>query len=165
MLEEDGDFIGKVMKKKGTLSSRNSNRGRIEIIGDILAVCLERTTRRTHIMYKGNLSYVMLRDYTNELVRKGLVEEEDSGSYITTEKGRAYLTYYERLKEILAENESSLDEIDSSNQVISSGNRLLSLGVSKRFLEKTRISNEQERDLVKGILYLRERVKELTDGN
>src|SRR5438105_69967 len=108
MLEQDRDFIDNVMKKKGTMPSRNSNRGRTEIIGDILAVCLERTTRRTHIMYKGNLSYVMLRDYTNELVRKGLIEEEDSGSYITTEKGRAFLTYYERIKEILAENELGL---------------------------------------------------------
>ncbi len=116
-------------------------------------------------MYKGNLSYIMLKEYTKELVRKGLVEEEDAGSFITTEKGRAFLAYYEHIKEMLAENESSLDEVESCAKVIPACGKLLSLGVSKKFLQQIKISDEQERDLVKGILYLRERVKDLADGN
>jgi Predicted transcriptional regulator len=31
-----------------------SNRGKIEIIGDILGVCLAGDAKRTHIMYRGN---------------------------------------------------------------------------------------------------------------
>ena len=71
---------------------------------------MDGVTRRTHIMYRGNLSYLMLREYTEELIRKSLIEEKNSGSFITTEKGRAFLKHYERIREMLAENESNLDE-------------------------------------------------------
>jgi hypothetical protein len=37
--------------------------------------------------------------------------------------------------------------------------------LSKKFLQKIKISDEQERDLVKGILYLREKAKDISDGN
>lgn len=73
---------------KGKLRSRQANRGRIEIIGDILAVCLEGKAIRTHIMYMGNLSYLVLKEYTKELMEKGLLEEVHGSSYRTTEKGR-----------------------------------------------------------------------------
>jgi len=162
MREQDPFFPNKLKHKKPR--SRNANRGRIEIIGDILEVCLDGVTRRTHIMYRGNLSYLMLREYTEELIRKSLIEEKNSGSFITTEKGRAFLKYYERIREMLAENESNLDEVVFT-QVIPTGSKLLSLGLSKKFLQKIKISDEQERDLVKGILYLREKAKDISDGN
>ena len=163
MREQDPFFPNK-LKHKEKPRSRNANRGRIEIIGDILEVCLDGVTRRTHIMYRGNLSYLMLREYTEELIRKSLIEEKNSGSFITTEKGRAFLKHYERIREMLAENESNLDE-EVFAQVIPTGNKLLSLGLSKKFLQKIKISDEQERDLVKGILYLREKAKDISDGN
>ena len=163
MREQDPFFPNK-LKHKEKPRSRNANRGRIEIIGDILEVCLDGVTRRTHIMYRGNLSYLMLREYTEELIRKSLIEEKNSGSFITTEKGRAFLKHYERIREMLAENESDLDGAVFT-QVIPTGSKLLSLGLSKKFLQKIKISDEQERDLVKGILYLREKAKDISDGN
>jgi len=163
MREHEPFFSGR-LKQKEKLRSRNVNRGRIEIIGDILEVCLDGVTKRTHIMYKGNLSYSMLRQYTEELIRKGLVEEKNSGSFATTEKGRAFLKYYEGIREMLVENESILDEV-ALTQVIHSGSKLLSLGVSKKFLQRIEMSDEQERDLLKGILYLRDKAKDLSDGN
>ena len=162
MREQDPFFPNKLKHKKPR--SRNANRGRIEIIGDILEVCLDGVTRRTHIMYRGNLSYLMLKEYTEELIRKSLIEEKNSGSFITTDKGRAFLKHYERIREMLAENESNLDEVVFT-QVIPTGSKLLSLGLSKKFLQKIKISDEQERDLVKGILYLREKAKDISDGN
>jgi len=162
MREQDPFFPNKLKHKKPR--SRNANRGRIEIIGDILEVCLDGVTRRTHIMYRGNLSYLMLKEYTEELIRKSLIEEKNSGSFITTEKGRAFLKHYERIREMLAENESNLDEVVFT-QVIPTGSKLLSLGLSKKFLQKIKISDEQERDLVKGLLYLREKAKDISDGN
>jgi predicted transcriptional regulator len=162
MREQDPFFPNKLKHKKPR--SRNANRGRIEIIGDILEVCLDGVARRTHIMYRGNLSYLMLREYTEELIRKSLIEEKNSGSFITTEKGRAFLKHYERIREMLAENESDFDEAVFT-QVIPTGSKLLLLGLSKKFLQKIKISDEQERDLVKGILYLREKAKDISDGN
>lgn len=106
----------------------------------------------------------MLKEYTKELARKGLVEEESTGSFITTEKGRLFLKFYDHIKGLLAEDESSLEGVES-RRIILGGSKLLSLGVSKRFLQQISISEEQERDLIKGILYLRERVKDISDGN
>jgi predicted transcriptional regulator len=163
MREQDPFFPSKPKHVVGLRPKpRRGNRGRIEIIGDILAVCQEALARRTHVMYKGNLSYVMLREYMEELVRKGLIEERNRGSYLTTEKGRAFLKYYEVIRKMLAEDESNLCQVA---EVITSGSKLLSLGVSSKFLQRTRMSGEQERDLVKGILYLRERARDLYDGN
>lgn len=163
-MREQEPFFPSKLNHKEKSRSRNANRGRIEIIGDILDVCLDGVTRRTHIMYKGNLSYLMLKEYTEELIRKSLIEEKNGGAYITTEKGRAFLKHYEHIREMLAENEPNLDEV-AVTQVIPLGSKLLSLGVSKKFLQKIKISEEQERDLVKGILYLREKAKDLSDGN
>jgi len=162
MREQEPFFPNKLKHKKPR--SRSANRGRIEIIGDILEVCLDGVTRRTHIMYKGNLSYLMLKEYTEDLIRKDLIGEKNSGSYITTEKGREFLKHYKRIRELLAENESNLDE-DVFAQVIPIGSKLLALGLSKKFLQKIKISDEQERDLVKGLLYLREKAKDISDGN
>jgi len=107
----------------------------------------------------------MLKEYTKELARKGLVEEELTGSFITTEKGRMFLKFYNQIKELLTENESSFQGVDSSTRIIPGRSKLLSLGVNKRFLQQIKISDEQERDLIKGILYLRDRVKDISNGN
>ena len=107
----------------------------------------------------------MLKEYTKELSRRGLLEEETTGSFITTEKGRAFLKFYERIKDMLSDHESSTDQMDFGAKIIPSGGKLLALGISKKFLQGVRISEEQERDLVKGILYLRERANDLSEGN
>jgi len=103
----------------------------------------------------------MLKEYTKELTGKGLLEEHGS-SLRTTEKGRAFLKYYERIKEILAE--SGLPP-DPCSLYVAAGKKLLSLGVSEKFVSKVRLSDDQATDLIKGILYLKERLQELSDGN
>jgi hypothetical protein len=45
------------------------------------------------------------------------------------------------------------------------GSKLLSLGVSEKFTKKVKISDEQARGLILGILYLKEKRKELPNGN
>src|SRR5947208_15681875 len=107
MREQEPFFSGK-LKQKEKLRSRNVNRGRIEIIGDILQACLDGVTKRTHIMYKGNLRYSMLKEYTEELTRKGLIAEINTSSFATTDKGTAFQKYYEAIREMLAEHESIL---------------------------------------------------------
>lgn len=158
---EESFFENLAINRQDKLRSRNANRGRIEIIGDILAICLEGKAIRTHIMYRGNLSHLMLKEYTKELAGKGLLEEMHGGSFRTTEKGRTFLKYYERVKEMLAEDETHLD----ATSFIPAGSKLLSLGVSEKFIKNVKISDEQARDLIKGILYLKERLKELPSGN
>jgi predicted transcriptional regulator len=138
-------------------SQSKGNRGKIEIIGDILGVCLTGDAKRTHIMYRGNLSHDMLKFYTDELVNKGLVElNPGKGQFKTTDKGKEFLNHYGRIKELLASGPGVLDirEVETH-----AGTRLLSLGMSQDFLHKVKLSADQARDILKGMLYLNERYK------
>lgn len=139
-------------------SQSKGNRGKIEIIGDILGVCLAGDAKRTHIMYKGNLSHDMLKSYTDELVGKGLVEViGDRGQFRTTEKGKEFLSHYGKIRELLASESSNLIKtIEFENPV---GTRLMSLGMSQDFIRKVKISADQARDIMKGMLYLNERYR------
>lgn len=134
------------------------NRGKIEIIGDILGVCLDGNAKRTHIMYKGNLSHDMLKTYTDELVAKGLVElVGDKVQFKTTEKGKEFLDHYGKIRELLASE--ALPHAKEPEHPSPPGTKLLTLGMSQDFLRKVRISADQARDIMKGMLYLNERYK------
>jgi len=102
-----------------TTSERKNNRGKIQIMGDILALATSRI-RKTHIMYKANLSYEQVYLYLEELIRKRLVAQEvspDGVAYRTTEKGREFLLYYGRLVEFLEEQKKE-EEVESSSAYI-----------------------------------------------
>jgi predicted transcriptional regulator len=89
------------------MSERKNNRGKIEIMADVLALS---TTgiKKTHIMYRANLSYEQILHYLNQLLTKGLIAQDVSdGSlvYRTTEKGREFLMCYSRMTELITEYE------------------------------------------------------------
>ena len=104
-----------------TMSERKNNRGKIQIIGDVLALATS-GIRKTHIMYKANLSYEQVYLYLEELVRKRLIAQDvshDAVVYRTTEKGRQFLLYYTRLIEFLEEQKQG-QEVESSSPYVSS---------------------------------------------
>ncbi len=71
-------------------------RSRFEIIRDILEV-VKRRSRKTRIMYLGNLSYELLQKYLELLGTSGMIEVQDSveNTYIITKKGLNFLTEYD----------------------------------------------------------------------
>lgn len=79
-------------------------RGKIEITHDILQLCANEPKKRTHIMYKANLTYGQLNDYVTLLLSNGLLakrhdyrEPTDCNKpgghayYVTTDVGRKVL--------------------------------------------------------------------------
>ncbi len=71
-------------------------RDRLKIIYDILKVISERSgkIRPTHILYKSNLSPIMLDEYIKELLSKQLIKENLEGkgkTYSITGLGQEYL--------------------------------------------------------------------------
>ena len=103
------------------MSERKNNRGKIQIIGDVLALATS-GIRKTHIMYKANLSYEQVYLYLEELVRKRLIAQDvshDAVVYRTTEKGRQFLLYYTHLIEFLEEQKQG-QEVESSSPYVSS---------------------------------------------
>src|SRR5919197_1076214 len=87
-------------------SERKSNsRGKIQIMGDVLVLATS-GIKKTHIMYRANLSYEQVHLYLGELIAKRLIAQDvspDGVVYRTTEKGREFLQYYTRLTEFLEE--------------------------------------------------------------
>jgi predicted transcriptional regulator len=67
----------------------------VEIIADILNIVGD-GARKTQIMYKGNLSYKLLKRYLREVIGSGLVcAGKKANLYQLTEKGKMFLKDYE----------------------------------------------------------------------
>ncbi|MCY1153904.1 MAG: hypothetical protein MOP50_384 [Nitrososphaera sp.] len=87
------------------MSERKNNRGKIQIMGDVLALATS-GIKKTHIMYRANLSYEQVHLYLGELIGKRLIVQDvspDGVVYRTTTKGREFLLSYTRLVEFLEE--------------------------------------------------------------
>lgn len=79
-------------------TARRQYRSRIQIAADILKIAKD-GSRKTRIMYQGNLSFDLLQKYLDMLVNFGLLEVRGSEkSYIATEKGRRFLEDYRELQ-------------------------------------------------------------------
>jgi predicted transcriptional regulator len=90
------------------MSERKNNRGKIQIMGDVLALGTA-GIKKTHIMYRANLSYEQVHMYLAELMEKRLVAQDisdDGVVYRTTDKGREFLQYYHRITEFLEDPEA-----------------------------------------------------------
>jgi predicted transcriptional regulator len=94
------DLLGEEQR----LKTRFKNRNRLGIVANILTIA-KPGALKTHLMYKANLSYTMLRDYLKFLLDNGLLSEasypEDRVTlYRTTEKGTRFLESYVALKDL-----------------------------------------------------------------
>ncbi len=97
--------LSKQTKNMKMMYERKNNRGKIQIMGDVLALATS-GIKKTHIMYRANLSYEQVHLYLGELIGKRLIEQDvspDGVVYRTTDKGREFLLYYTRLVEFLEE--------------------------------------------------------------
>ena len=105
-----------------TSEQRKNNRGKIQIMGDVLALGTS-GIKKTHIMYRANLSYEQVHLYLGELIGKRLITQDVSPEgvvYRTTEKGGEFLLHYTRLVEFLEEGKKQEPEVELSSPYISS---------------------------------------------
>ncbi len=103
---------------------RKNNRGKIQIMGDVLTLGTS-GIKKTHIMYKANLSYEQVHLYLGELIGKRLIEQDVSPEgvvYRTTEKGREFLLHYTRVVELLEEEARQESEVELSSPYIRASN-------------------------------------------
>lgn len=89
-------------------AGRFKNRNRMEIVANLLSIA-EPGTLKTHLMYKANLSYVMITEYLFYLQNAGLIQEivDKNGTsklFQTTSKGLKYLEVYRSLQSIAGLN-------------------------------------------------------------
>jgi predicted transcriptional regulator len=81
------------------VNSKRQYRSRIQIAADILEIA-KAGSRKTKIMYLGNLSFDLLQKYLNMLVNYDLIEVrgDSEKSYVATEKGQRFLEDYRELQ-------------------------------------------------------------------
>lgn len=79
----------------------SKKRSDIEIYVDILRVATG-GAKKSHIVYRANLNFKIVKKYLNDLRKSGLIAEpEDNNLYTTTQKGLSYLQHFEGLREYM----------------------------------------------------------------
>ena len=89
----------------------SKHRSQEDIVADILLI-VRREPKKTHIMYRANLSYALLCKYLDKLITTRLIRyNEDDTVFELTERGVVYLNRYaeyENLRSQLEANKSTL---------------------------------------------------------
>ena len=79
-------------------------RSKIQIVYDLLIAAKQKgRIKPTHLLYKGNLSHLRLKEYIDELIQKKLlskITEENHTYYKITEQGVKFISDIEKMKEI-----------------------------------------------------------------
>jgi predicted transcriptional regulator len=100
------------------------NRGRIDVIADILSCC-HPASSKSHIILSANINSIVATRVIINLTKTGLLEsvrKDDMVSYVATPKGMEFITKYLELQELVSQ-----DLVPESKTKIA--NRLL--GVSR----------------------------------
>jgi predicted transcriptional regulator len=93
------------------------NRNRMEIVANLLQIA-KSGALKTHLMYRANLSYLMVTEYLQYLTRSQLIEEtvDEEGVtkvYRTSPKGLKYLQVYDSLQSIAGLGSSGEEKTNS----------------------------------------------------
>ncbi|MDG6995944.1 MAG: hypothetical protein JRN52_08475 [Nitrososphaerota archaeon] len=98
-------------------------RSKLETYFSIIEVVGAGNQKPAHIMYKANLSWVVMQDYIRNLENRGIVESADAEgrkSYHLTQRGFELLAKYRKIKEdmrisaVLPQNPCLLDPTHSA---------------------------------------------------
>ena len=82
----------------------NQKRSRLETVNVILSLSTN-GIKKTHIMYKANMSHGQLEKYLEMLVSKGLLEKL-AEFYNTTEKGLEFIKDFKKIQYLMEEDSS-----------------------------------------------------------
>ena len=87
-------------------ATSNNHRGNLDIIADILAAS-HGGVKKTYLMYRCNLSFKQLKNYSHFLVNNGMLlmsrkpPKTDYSLFELTQKGREFLKAYKGLKALI----------------------------------------------------------------
>ncbi len=96
-------------------------RSKLEIVADVLGVIGE-GAKKTHIMYRANLSYTLVCRYLDWVVGAGLVRAvRGSGSlYMVTAKGKKFLERYKKFSERRERLHKRIDDVEGEKAELES---------------------------------------------
>jgi predicted transcriptional regulator len=100
-----------------------SNRSRTEIISDLIEASRS-GAKKTHLMYRGNLSYQVLSQYLEYMMSADLIREDNSSGerlYFATAKGLRFLDLERELSTIASFNDQpkrTIGVLHGSNNIV-----------------------------------------------
>jgi predicted transcriptional regulator len=109
-------------------------RDRLQIIADILSV-VRGGAKKTHVMYRANLSFTLLKRYLTEVLEAGLVRCDDEECYSLTGRGERFLDRFVEYSERCERVEEELNNVNNDKTVLES---LVGGDSSKRVDERVR---------------------------
>lgn len=111
------------------MKHKRQYRSRIQIAADILEIA-KTGSRKTKIMYLGNLSFDLLQKYLDILVKLDLLEVHGGAekSYVATEKGQRFLEDYRELRKYSEMADSKKRALETSLAVKAQTSSHLSIG-------------------------------------
>ena len=88
--------------KQCVVEKTSRNRSDIEISAAILKVAMY-GAKKSHIVYKANLNFVVAKKYLDRLIDSGLMLGPNSESkfFWTTERGVEYINYFEGFRDYM----------------------------------------------------------------
>jgi len=100
------------------VNGKRQYRSRIQIAADILEIA-KTGSRKTKIMYLGNLSFDLLRKYLDLLVNFDLLEVRGGSekSYVATAKGQRFLEDYRELQKYSEMAESKKRVLETTLEI------------------------------------------------
>ncbi len=87
-------------------NASNNHRGNFDIIADILDAS-HGGVKKTYLMYRCNLSFKQLKNYSHFLLNSGLLhvvaeaDQHNFGLFEVTSKGKEFLRAYRGLKDLM----------------------------------------------------------------
>lgn len=107
-------------------------RDKLRIIADILSV-IKDGARKTHVMYRANLSYALLCRYLTEVLEAGLIWSDDE-KYRLTHRGIKFL---DRFWEYSKSCENLVQQFDTVNNEKTVLENMIANNLNKSSNEKT----------------------------
>ena len=93
-----------VLEQQSRDRARLDRRSRIETLFDVLCVIGNGVEKPTHVMYKANLSWSVMQQYIESLLKKSLIVAETTEGkkrYKVSQRGRQVIQQYLSIKEDL----------------------------------------------------------------
>lgn len=112
-------------------------RTRLQIIAEILEIVRD-GAKKTHIMYRANLSYKSLCRYLDEIVEAGLVRVDRDEGYVVAAKGVEFLGRFAAYTRRRAQVRDALTAVDAERRFLEQNyvNSDRGVGGSRGLLER-----------------------------
>lgn len=92
-------------------------RSKLQIVAEILEI-VKGGAKKTHIMYRANLSYKLLCKYLDDVLECGLVRVDSGERYVVAPKGEKFLQKFDDYKKLRERVKEELNTVDKARDLL-----------------------------------------------